>query len=75
MINERCKQRVLAVPAARQHFSRQVDKGFRTELPSVNSRSNQPALWTPYTRSSVRIKNNLLGKLDAAAYLAKHNHA
>jgi hypothetical protein len=37
---------VLAVPAARQHFSWRVGKGFRRKLPSVKARSNQPALWT-----------------------------
>jgi hypothetical protein len=42
---------VLAVPAARQHVSRQVAKGFRRKLPSVKLRSNQPALWTPYIYS------------------------
>jgi hypothetical protein len=48
IINERSKQCVLAVPPARQHFSRQVAKDFRRKLPSVKSRSNQPALWTLY---------------------------
>jgi hypothetical protein len=38
---------VLAVPAARQQFSRQVAKGFHRKLPSIKPRSNQPALWTP----------------------------
>jgi hypothetical protein len=45
IINKRCKQCVLAVPAARQNFSRQVAKGFRRKLPSVKSRPSQPALW------------------------------
>jgi hypothetical protein len=44
IINERCKQRALEVPAARQHYSRQVAKGFRRKLPSVESVSNQSAL-------------------------------
>jgi hypothetical protein len=48
IIKERSKQRLLAVPAARQHFSRQVAKGFRRKLPSVKSRSNKPAFWTLY---------------------------
>jgi hypothetical protein len=34
-INERSKQCVLAVPAARQHFSRQVAQLFRSKLPLV----------------------------------------
>jgi hypothetical protein len=33
---------VLAVPAVRQHFARQVAKGFCRKLSSVKSRSNQP---------------------------------
>jgi hypothetical protein len=48
IIKESSKQLVLAVPAARQHFPRQVATGFRRKLPSVESRSNQPALWTSY---------------------------
>jgi hypothetical protein len=43
-INERSKQCVLAVTAARQHFSRLVAKGVRKKLPSVKAMSNQPAL-------------------------------
>jgi hypothetical protein len=48
IINKRSKQCVLAVPAVRQHFPCQVAKGFRRKLPSVKSRSNQPALWILY---------------------------
>jgi hypothetical protein len=36
IINESSTQCVLAVPAARHHFSRQVAKGFRRKLPSVS---------------------------------------
>jgi hypothetical protein len=46
IINGRSKYRVLAVPAVRQHFSRQVAKDFRRKLPSIKSRSSQPAFWT-----------------------------
>jgi hypothetical protein len=46
IINERSKGCELAVPAARQHFSRQVTKGFRRKLPSVQSTSSEPALCT-----------------------------
>jgi hypothetical protein len=46
IINEINKQCVLAVPAAREHFSWQGAKGFHRKLPSIKSRSNQPALWT-----------------------------
>jgi hypothetical protein len=46
IINERIKQCVLAVPAARQHFSRQVVQLFCSKLPTVKSVSNQPALWS-----------------------------
>jgi hypothetical protein len=43
------KRCALPVPAARQNFSRRVTKGFRGKLPSVKSRSNQPALCTHST--------------------------
>jgi hypothetical protein len=37
---------VLAVPGAWQNFSQQVVHIFRRKLPTANSMSNQPALWT-----------------------------
>jgi hypothetical protein len=46
IINEGSKQCVLPVPAVRQNFSRQVTHRFCRKLPTVNSVSNQPALWT-----------------------------
>jgi hypothetical protein len=51
---ERSKQRVLAVPAARRHFSRKVTQRFRRKLPTIKSMSNQPALWTLGTLSPSR---------------------
>jgi hypothetical protein len=47
IINERSKQCVLTVPAARKHFYRQVTQRFRKKLPTAKSVSNQSALWTP----------------------------
>jgi hypothetical protein len=41
IFNKRSKQCVLAVPATRQHFSRQMAKGFRSKLLSIMPRSNQ----------------------------------
>jgi hypothetical protein len=57
IISERSKHCVLAVLAVWQHFSQKVAKRFCRKLLSVKSRSNQPALWTPYTSTHVTKRN------------------
>jgi hypothetical protein len=47
IIQERSKQCMLTVPAARKHFYRQVTQRFRRMLSTAKSVSSQPALWTP----------------------------
>jgi hypothetical protein len=46
---------MLTVPAAREHFSREVAKGLRRKLLNVKSRSNQPSLRTPYINDAFAI--------------------
>jgi hypothetical protein len=52
IINKINKQCVLTVPAARNHFYRQVTQRFRRKLPTADSVHNQPALWTHKINSS-----------------------
>jgi hypothetical protein len=47
IINEISKQYVLLVPNARRNFSLQVIHCFPRKFLRIQSKSNQPALWTP----------------------------
>jgi hypothetical protein len=48
IINERSKQRELAVPAVRQQFSRQVTQRCRRRLPTVSMRSEHSVCISMY---------------------------